>query len=284
MKKYIYDFDMNGEDAPAKILRLVESNKRVLEVGCASGVQTRALRNALDCSVVGIEIDPEAAEQARPYCDSIVIGDLDTLDFQASIGDDRFDVITIADVLEHLKNPENALRNLKLFLKEDGYVLASIPNVVHAGLILEMIHGRFDYRPYGLLDDTHLRFFTLKSIHHLFEQCGLQITDIDRALRPLERSEFFNHALSTAEESILEFIKQNNPEWQTYQFIVKAKIGNIQPNTGVSATLDLTDTLRERELTIRSMQERINKLESQLTWITSRPPYKLLARLKAFFH
>lgn len=283
MKKYIYDVNMNGEDAPAKILKLVGSNKRVLEIGCASGVQTRILRDLLNCSVVGIDIDAQAAEQAREYCDSILIGDIESLNFKDSLGEDRFDVITIADVLEHLKHPGDVLKNLRPFLKEDGYILASIPNVVHAGLILEMIHGRFDYRPYGLLDDTHIRFFTLKSIHRLFEQSDLEITQIDRALRSIDDSEFIDHTLSFEEKSIIKFIQENNPEWQTYQFIIKATIRQGQSEPNNSLALDLKDSVRDRDLTIKSLEEKIKELESQLNWITSRPAYRTLARLKALF-
>lgn len=283
MKKYIYTVNSDGQSAPAKLLGLVGSGKRVLEVGCASGVQTKILKEQHGCTITGIEIDVVAAEAAAKYCDSIVVGDLETLDLDKSIGLQRFDVITIADVLEHLRNPGRVLGNLKKYLNADGFILASIPNVVHAGLILEMANGRFDYRPYGLLDDTHLRFFTLKSVMRLFEECGLQVKSLDRVLQTVEESEFCQHPLSSAESAILEYVQLNNPEWKTYQFIVKATPVAQSLITASHTELELQDKLHDLELTNQGMAQQLRALNGKITWLESRSGYKAYKRLKNLF-
>jgi len=280
MKQYIYDVDIGAEDAPAKVLRAVGHGKRVLEVGCASGVQSRILKEHYGCAVTGIEINPDAAAKAAPYCERIVIGDLESMNFKVALGDERFDVITIADVLEHLREPREVLAKLKQFLTPVGFVVASIPNIVHAGLVLQMAHGRFDYRPYGLLDDTHIRFFTIKGVIRLFEQAGMGILGIDRVVRPIEATEFAMHPLSPDETSVLEFIRQNNPEFQTYQFIITANAIPDGMELRTYGQIDAEERLKDAELVTASLKRRVSRLESQISWIQSRMPYRLMAAFR----
>jgi 2-polyprenyl-3-methyl-5-hydroxy-6-metoxy-1,4-benzoquinol methylase len=284
MKKYAYTVDIAGNDAPAKILRAVGHGKRVLEVGCASGVQSKILSERQGCRVTGIEINPFAAEEARRYCESVIVADLESLSFDSALGGEEFDVIIIADVLEHLREPASVLGHLKNRLLPEGRILASIPNVVYAGLILQMVSGRFDYRPYGLLDDTHLRFFTLKSIYRLFESCALAITDLDRVLRPIEGSEFYQRPLTEGEAAILDFIKQQNREWETYQFIITAMSLNGAAGKDRYAEIAAEDRLNDLELEKQALINKVRMLEGQISWLESHPVYRVLRRIKAPFH
>ena len=163
-KKYLYDITDDPNHVASKIFSLIDGGQTVLEVGCASGIQTRQLKERLGCKVTGIEIDPLAAEDARPYCEDLIVGSIETLDLTQALGDKRFDVITFADVLEHLYTPVEALKKVRTFLNADGYLIASIPNIAHAAICWEIAHGRFDYRKYGLLDNTHIRFFTKRNV------------------------------------------------------------------------------------------------------------------------
>ena len=283
MKKYLYEINPDAQDAPAKVLRAVGQGKRVLEVGCASGVQSRFLKEKLGCTVTGIEINPSAAADASKYCERVIVGDLESMDLASQLGDSKFDVIIIADVLEHLHDPLKVILKLRDHLRAEGYVVASIPNVVHAALILQMAHGRFDYRPYGLLDDTHVRFFTLKTIYRLFEESGLAILGVDRAVRAVESTEFSMHILSPDESSALDFIRSNNPEWQTYQFIVKAAVLATEAKLQTHGQLEALDLLKDAELTRGVLTPRVRKLEGQIAWVESRPLYRGLAILKRIF-
>src|SRR5262245_21140901 len=149
--------EVNSEasSTDASILRLVGAHKRVLELGCGSGHMTQALREQ-DCTVIGIEIHPEAAERAAANCERVIVGDLDYLDFQRELGTDRFDVIVAADVLEHLKDPLSILRSVKQFLLPRGRLVISVPNVAHISIRLALLAGKFPYSETGLLDQTHL--------------------------------------------------------------------------------------------------------------------------------
>lgn len=292
MKEYVYNIDLDGADAPALLLRAVGTDKKVLEVGCASGVQTRIMTEAQRCRITAIEIDAVAADKAKEFCDAVIVGDLESLNLMDRLGDLRFDVITIADVLEHLRDPAAVLQKLKPFVASDGYIVASIPNVVHAGLILDMAKGRFDYNPFGLLDDTHLRFFTLKSVCSLFENCGFHISNIERAKKRVSETEFFRHPLSPEEQAFVNFIRTNNPEYDTYQFVVTAKLGARMAPT--ASELSQRDEASELQHEIRYLKNQVHsistesrvtigKLESQLGWIESRRIYRFLSIFKRLF-
>lgn len=134
---------------------------------------SRVLRERRDCTVVGVELVPEAAAQAEKECERVIVGDAEALDYEVELGDDHFDAITFADVLEHLRDPGRLLRRVRPFLKEDGAVIASIPNIAHGNVRLALVAGEFRYRHVGLLDETHLRFFTRDGVQELFEQAGL---------------------------------------------------------------------------------------------------------------
>jgi len=158
------------------ILAMIQPGSRVLELGCATGHMTRALRERLNCCVTAVEIDPEQAGQAEPFADSMVVGDISRPATWESLRG-PFDCAILADVLEHLADPGEALRSCRTLLADGGCVLASIPNVAYYRIRLDLLRGRFDYTDYGILDDAHLRFFTAKTIRALFAATGYTTTD-----------------------------------------------------------------------------------------------------------
>ena len=160
----------------SKIVSLVPPATRVLEFGCATGYMTEVLKNRLGCTVVGIEIDRDAAALAEQHAERVIVGDAEKIDYAAELAGEQFDVVMFADVLEHLKEPGDVLRRVRPFVAENGVVVASIPNIAHASVRLALLGGEFRYREWGLLDDTHLRFFTRASIQDLFEETGYVVT------------------------------------------------------------------------------------------------------------
>src|SRR5438874_922 len=152
--RYHVEIDVDSNSTHANILRLVGTRKRVLELGCATGHMSRILADRA-CDVTAIELDAQAAERASAYCERVIVGDLDQLDFEQELGAERFDVAIAADVLEHLKDPSAVLRSVRNYLRPDGYVVASIPNIAHMSIRLALLSGRFPYSETGLLDRTH---------------------------------------------------------------------------------------------------------------------------------
>jgi SAM-dependent methyltransferase len=147
----------------------------VLEIGCGSGQLGRLLRQR-GHRVTGVELVPEAAEQARRHLDAVVCADIETDELDLPPG--SFQALILADVLEHLVDPWEALARLVPLLAPGGVVVASLPNVQNVDVIWRLIRGRWDYRERGLLDVGHLRFFTLASILGLFHGAGLRVETI----------------------------------------------------------------------------------------------------------
>lgn len=148
---------------------------RVLELGCGLG-KTGALLKKYDkaAEVVGLELDPETARSARSNIDLVICGDLE--DPNLSFGDSYYDYVLAGDILEHLVDPWTVLRRILFNLKPGGYVIASIPNVRHWRVLFDLIfRDSWEYSDEGLLDRTHVRFFTRTTIVRMFLEAGYEI-------------------------------------------------------------------------------------------------------------
>jgi len=219
--KYDYIIDSNNENTThSKILSQVGFEKKVLEIGCSSGYMTSYMKNVLNCRVYGVELDDNAARKAVEFCEKIIVSDVELIDFEEHFAGIVFDVIVMADVLEHLKDPQLLLTKVKPYLKEDGYILISIPNAAHGSLSLNALDGNWNYRQMGLMDETHLRFFDKDSFSRLLEASGFFISVLDRIIVHPRDTEFKTSWDSYPRE-VTAYIEKVNPEYQTYQFVIK---------------------------------------------------------------
>jgi ubiquinone/menaquinone biosynthesis C-methylase UbiE len=151
--------------------------KRLLEVGCGTGEFAWLVKKERNAEVWGIDIYKEIAEKAVNKLDKVLHGDIEREDLDLPAG--YFDCIVFNDVLEHLHDPWAVLRKAQLFLMSDGYIVASIPNVRYFDNIKQLLkHKEWRYEDEGILDRTHLRFFTMKSSKELFESCGYAVESI----------------------------------------------------------------------------------------------------------
>ena len=184
----VSETDLDDNLSLKKMLRLIGENKRVIDFGCATGYFARLLSDR-GCEVTGVEGNPKAAKVAQEYCQEVIIADLDFSSLSdilsAQISETKFDVAIFGDVLEHLRNPWQVLRETRNLLKPQGYVVASIPNIAHGAIRLALLQGNFEYQPLGILDNTHLRFFTRKTIEQLFEDAGYIIDAIEQTKLPI---------------------------------------------------------------------------------------------------
>jgi SAM-dependent methyltransferase len=157
-----------------KLVDAAASNGRILEVGCSSGYLTERLV-ANGNTVVGIEYDAEAAREAEAHCERVLVGDIETM----VLPDERFDVILCGDVIEHLRDPQAALARLRPLLQPGGRLVVSTPNVANWAIRLSLLAGRWQYADRGILDRTHTRLFTLRSLVETIEAAGYRVSDID---------------------------------------------------------------------------------------------------------
>ncbi len=158
------------------LLEHVPKKSFILDVGCSNGLQGKYLREKKGCIVYGVDISRQAIKEAKKNLDKAEIVDIekDNLPFK-----EKFDVIIFSDILEHLAYPEKVLSKLKKHLKKDGLVAAAIPNVANLKIRLHLLLGKWDYQELGILDKTHLRFFTKRTARQLFEDSGLKIIKED---------------------------------------------------------------------------------------------------------
>jgi 2-polyprenyl-3-methyl-5-hydroxy-6-metoxy-1,4-benzoquinol methylase len=150
---------------------------KVLDVGCGQGATLAELKRSGKASVaVGIEINREAVAEAGKLLDGVIIGNIENLEINYPQG--YFDVIIMADVLEHLVDPWGTVKKLKKHLAPDGIMVASLPNIRHSGALGRLLFkGDFGYAEAGIMDRTHLRFFCKRNMVELFHD-GFEITGI----------------------------------------------------------------------------------------------------------
>lgn len=159
-----------------------DGTMRVLDVGCGEGILGKRLLDKGSEEVVGIEINAEVAKKAEENLSKVLCGDVETLELPFE--EKYFDCILFADLLEHLKDPLTTLKRFGRYLKDTGVVVASIPNVRYYGVMHMLSEGRWKYEDAGILDRTHLRFFTRKEIETLFKDAGYEITGISANIDP----------------------------------------------------------------------------------------------------
>ena len=198
----------------------VTPGARVLDLGTGSGALGRFLQSHGTSEVDGVTYNAAEADAARPGYRHIVVADLDEGGWAQHFAGTRYDFIVCADVLEHLKRPEQVLAACRDLLAPAGRLLISIPNVAYSGLVAELLSGEFAYREEGLLDSTHLRFFTHRSLLRFLAQEGWAVDQVERIARALHESEF-QIAFDSLPPAVARHLLAG-PEALTYQFIVVA--------------------------------------------------------------
>jgi 2-polyprenyl-3-methyl-5-hydroxy-6-metoxy-1,4-benzoquinol methylase len=174
----------NQNSSRTIVIQLVGYGKNVLDVGCARGNVGSILATQFNCIVSGIELDPNAAELAKKIYHEVVVGDVEDSSAFEQLRHGPFDVIVFGDVLEHLRQPEIVLRASRSLLKKGGFALIALPNVVTLRLRLRFLLGQFEYTDQGIMDRTHLRFFTLKSARELILAAGYHIERFEFVVGP----------------------------------------------------------------------------------------------------
>lgn len=166
--------------------------KRVLDVGCAAGVVGATLKRRQQCAVVGIERYPTAAQAARAVLDEVLEVDLESsgIDWCTQLGRQRFDCLIYADVLEHLREPRELLAAQRELLAPGGVAIVSVPNVRHYPVVLGLLGGEWRYQDEGVLDRTHLRFFTRRSLLEMLASAGYRVDELRREIHASRTARF----------------------------------------------------------------------------------------------
>ncbi len=192
-------------------------SEKILDMGCSIGTLGQEIKQKFKAEVVGVELDDQMAQVAKEILDKVIVGDIDELNLEDCLLPNYFDCIIFADILEHLKNPWSILRRSRSFLKDNGVIIASIPNIRHYDTIINLLfRGYWPYRERGIHDKTHLRFFTLKNIKEMFKDVGLEIIRIERKYRIIERPHSYNRF---SKYFIFPFLK----EFLVFQYLIVSR-------------------------------------------------------------
>ena len=195
--------------------------RRILDVGAADALVGRRLTEH-GWRVTGIEGDPALAQAGAPYCERMITANLNR---EVPEVQGPFDAILYGDVLEHLIDPSRVLVELNRSLVPDGFVIVSVPNIAHVYIRLLLLLGRFDYLDRGILDNTHLRFFTARSLRTLLDDAGLVVERFSATPAPLYQvlPERWHKRWVAVTHTINAAIARNLPRVLGYQFIVLAR-------------------------------------------------------------
>ncbi len=274
----------------------IKAKSLVFDVGCASGYFAELLVKKKHCQVIGLEIDEEDAKKAEVFCKTVLRDDVESESWEGRISGKKFDHIIFADVLEHLKDPEKVLVRMKKFLKSDGSILVSIPNIAHISVRLELLGGNFVPESTGILDNTHLKYFTKETFSELAKRAGYKISDIFQSSFDFPEdklkeilSEF---GLSANEASIKKLVSNDavayqyffelslgeavstneNPEMKKPIYIVRAFLKSVE---------DDHRKFKEEEIkNVRLLQEENRNLQKRITSLENTLPNRLKSRLK----
>ena len=225
-----------GERTSLSVLAsLVHNQATVLDLGCGSGALGQHLSETRGCTLDGVTLSEAEATHARPHYRRVVVDNLESCDLVATFAGSHYDFIVCADVLEHLSRPEQVLAACRQLLQPEGRLLISVPNAGYTGLIAELLDGEFLYREEGLLDRTHLRFFTRRSLARFLGEQRWAIDSVDTIARELPDSEF-DAAFDRLPPSVARHLL-GAPDALSYQFICMAHpVAATQPAWAPSTT------------------------------------------------
>ncbi len=286
-------FTNEENNAWTKIYNLIEPNSRILDIGCSSGKLGKYLRTKKNTYVVGVDIDQKDIQIAKNNLDQAFVKNIEK-DNLEDLG--LFDYIVMADIIEHLLYPAEALVRIKKLLKPTGQIIFSIPNMANGLVRIELLKGRFEYTDWGLLDKTHLHYYDKIEIYQLFERSGYKIEKTDCTMRDIPKNILKKELNNIGLEYTEKFDKYiYSPESVIFQYIgaaipSKKFVKNIKPmsNTPIdSINREITDIekkFKEHLLKIDKELDRERKLhlkkENELNKILNSRSWKLLNKTK----
>lgn len=279
------------------IFNLVGDNKKVLDIGCSSGNFGAELIKQKDCIVDGIEIDKSDVSLAQKKLRHVYQLNIETDDL--AIIKDEYDAILMMDVIEHLVNPTDTIRQVAKLLKPTGRLIFSIPNMAHISVRLDLMSGQFAYRKTGLLDNTHLHFYTEEHLQDVLLSAGFEVVKteattisypaqlIDKKLRQMGLS---------SEPAFMDVIEKTGGN--VYQFIGLAKYDpaskktlrfpSINPHEEhyqeiEKALYDQGEQIANFDKELHERERRIAELEAQIQRIVNTRAYKLARAAKRHY-
>lgn len=190
----------------------------VLEIGCDCGGNGAGVKEIYpDCRLYGLELNPNSARIASTVYDDVIVGNAEEMELP--FGDIQFDIIIFGDVLEHLRDPLGILKKCYSRMKKGGVILASIPNLMHCSVMRQIINGRFQYENEGLLDKTHIHFFTYYEILKIFQEAEFEMEEV----LSIGSSNFSKEDEKLIDTLVSLSTNTNRSMYKAFEYVVRAK-------------------------------------------------------------
>ncbi len=227
MSNYDFSLDLDSINTQSVVIGWIKPHSKVLEFGPANGRLTKYLKEEKKCDVTIVEYDNESGKQAKKYAKNSFVGprrgDAQKKYWRKT---KKFDYIIFCDVLEHLSNPCEVLAEAKRHLVDGGQILASIPNFAHNSIIIDLMNDNFEYQETGLLDKTHIHFFTYKTFREMISKLGLCVLDEVPIYSTVGANEI-NNTYNDVPYKIEKYLRERNVG-SVYQYVFKMGIGESE--------------------------------------------------------
>ncbi len=222
---YLGRVEARPGDSRYRLAQLVGNASAVLDVGCAVGYLGEFLRRSTPQRwLAGIEMDPRAAEQAKPYYDQLVVGSIEDEESWNQLGQ-GFGAMIFGDVLEHTRDPIDVLHMARRRLSQDGLIVISLPNIAYFKVRYRLLRGIFEYEESGIMDRTHLRFFTSKTAQEMLRHAGFRVIHLEgiSGYPPAATSSRLVRLRFAVRSRLRSWLTQLWPGLFAYQFILVAR-------------------------------------------------------------
>lgn len=275
----------NLKEYIGKTYKHIQQQSVGLDVGCSTGYFGRLLIHEKEATVDGIEVNANDAQKARKVLRYVYEFDLESSAWPRELTNTTYDIIFFGDVLEHLKNPRDVLVKFSKLLKPTGKIIVSIPNIAHISVRLELLAGNFEYEKLGILDETHLKYFTLNSFSNLLQLSGYKIIDFDYSIASFPKvviKDWLAKLGLRGDEKFYRLVNDTDASAYQYKFVaVPDKAGkpiNIPTKPSVVAKRYTEEQSREIKKLKTELKHKDNDLKiltDSLSWKITRPLRKV---------
>jgi len=281
----------NENHAWSILAKLIPEKSEVLDIGCSSGNFGAELIAKKNCVVDGIEPDQTDSKLAAKRLRTVWTLNIET-DSLAAIRR-KYDVIVMADVIEHLVFPAAALRRLKSLLKPSGRLVFSVPNMAHISVRLALLAGNFTYTETGLLDKTHLHYYDHDELQHVLDEAGLAVRQIDYTQiqypQPLIDKKLKALGLTASKQF---YDRLSAPAYHAYQFIGEAEYVSGKPvhkpiTAKQAVQNDFIQMSQEVQYTTNRLlatQKELQRTQQELEAVKNSKAYRLARRASTLIH
>lgn len=216
MKKYKRELIVGSNDSLSLVSTLIAPGSKVLDIGAGYGALGKFLTTSKSCIVDGLDIT--LPDENFQYYREFYINDLNLCNFSL---DHNYDYIVLSDVIEHICNPEKVVEKFINLVNDDGFIILSVPNIAYIGVISSLLYNQFNYMESGILDKTHIKFYTKDSLSSFLDGLGLYTNEVLYVYKSLDHSEFRNFYLEKFGKDFINTLSERE-DLYVYQYVIRA--------------------------------------------------------------